>query len=442
MPTASMPMPEEVAPVTQTGASIVPPWNARSAPVGEGDRIESIDVLRGVAVLGILVMNIKAFAMPGAAYINPNAYGDLTGANGWVSYLTQLLGEQKFMTIFSMLFGAGIVVMTSRAEARTGRSAALHYRRMGWLILIGLLHAHLLWYGDILYAYGLCGLAAWLFRKLPPMLLIPLGAAVMAVGSGLSIANGLFMQSSWGEQAAAGFQAGWLPSPQDINAELEAYRGSWLDQMSRRVPSALSFETFLFAMWSAWRAGGLMLVGMGLFKLGVFSARCSTGIYVAIALIGLGAGLPVTLYGLTWVETHAADGATAFFLGDQFNYWGSPPLSMAYVALVMLACKSPSLRGITRLFAAVGRMALSNYLMQSFICTTIFYGHGLGLFGTLDRVAQIGIVGAVWIAQLTISPIWLHYFQFGPFEWLWRSLTYCKPQPFLRRSADREFLAR
>ncbi len=146
-----MPFPESFAPPTLPASDIPPAATLRSAPVGEGDRIESIDVLRGFALLGILLLNIQAFAMPGAAYVNPTAYGDLTGPNYWAWWFTHVFGEQKFMTIFSMLFGAGILVMTSRAEARTGRSAVLHYRRMGWLILFGVLHAHLLWYGDILY---------------------------------------------------------------------------------------------------------------------------------------------------------------------------------------------------------------------------------------------------------------------------------------------------
>jgi uncharacterized protein len=432
----SMPPPHDVVPATQTGPSL-PPWSPqRSAPVGEGDRIDSIDVLRGVALLGILILNIQAFAMPGAAYMNPYAYGDLTGANYWVWWLSQVFADQKFMTIFSMLFGAGIVVMTSRAEQRAGHSAAIHYRRMGWLILFGLLHAHLLWYGDILYAYGMCGLAAWLFRRLPPAVLIPLGAAVIAVGSGISLLMGWGMQLG-GEEAVAGFRESWQPSAEAMAGEIEAYRGSWLGQMWQRMPSSMFFQTFLFATWSAWRAGGLMLVGMGLFKLGVFSARRSRSFYVMVALLGLGIGVPLTMYGLRWVDAHRAQPHVAFFFGSQFNYWASPLISMAYVSLIMLVCKSAALRDLTRPFAAVGRMALTNYLMQTIICTTIFYGHGLGLFGSVERTGQIAIVAGVWIAQLIYSPIWLRYFEFGPFEWLWRGLTYWKVQPF-RRSASLE----
>ena len=135
-----------------------PPDRPDAGPVGETARIDAIDILRGFALLGILVMNVQAFAMPQAAYFNPTAYGDLEGANLYVWLAGRMLADQKFMTIFSMLFGAGIVLMAGRAEARGGSAGRVHYRRMGWLLVIGLLHAHLLWYGDILFIYAVCGM--------------------------------------------------------------------------------------------------------------------------------------------------------------------------------------------------------------------------------------------------------------------------------------------
>ncbi len=153
----------------------------RREPVSERERIFTLDVLRGFAVLGILPMNIQDFSMPGAAYLNPTAYGDLHGANYWVWLLSHLLADEKFMTIFSMLFGAGIFLMTSRIEAAGQPSAALHYRRMGWLVLFGLLHAYLLWSGDILFSYGVCGLLVFLFRKWRPRTSLIVGALSLAV---------------------------------------------------------------------------------------------------------------------------------------------------------------------------------------------------------------------------------------------------------------------
>jgi uncharacterized protein len=402
-----------------------------AAPVGESSRIVSLDVLRGVAVLGILAMNIQSFSMIGSAYMNPTAYGDLTGGNYWVWYVSALLANARFITIFSMLFGAGIVLMTSRAEAATGRSAGVHYRRMGWLIIFGLLHAHLLWYGDILYTYGMCGLVAYLFRRLPPWLLIALGLVALCVSSGVMALFGLSMPS-WDEAMIADFQRDWLPPPEVVQAELDAYRGGWLTQMALRVPAALFFQTFLLVTLIGWQTGGLMLIGMALYKTGFFSAARSTGLYVATAVLGAGIGLPVIAWGIHQHEAHEWGVKYSFFLGSLYTFWAAPLVSLAYASLVMLLCRSSATTVVTRPLSAVGRMALSNYLIQTIVCTTIFYGHGFGLFGQVERTGQLGIVLAVWAAQLVYSPIWLRFFRFGPFEWLWRSLAYWRLQPMRR----------
>jgi uncharacterized protein len=370
--------------------------------------------------------------MIGSAYMNPHAYGDMNGANYWVWWFSHVFGDQKFMSIFSMLFGAGIVLMTSRAERRTGRSAGVHYRRMGWLILFGLLHAHLLWYGDILYSYGMCGLIVWLFRKWRPVVLIGIGALLIPVASLIMLASGWSMQY-WDQQAIDGLSEGWNPTAAVIQGELDAYRGSWLDQLPKRMLGAAMFETFMFAVWALWRVTGLMCIGMAMFKLGVFQARRSTAFYGFMIVVGLGIGLPLAAYGVRWNEERNWAMESSFFFGSQFNYWGSLFVSLGYVGLVMLACKSIAMLRLLQPLAAVGRMALTNYLMQTIICTTIFYGHGLGYFGSVERTGQLAIVVAIWIGQLIISPIWLRMFEFGPFEWLWRSLTYWKLQPFVRR---------
>lgn len=401
-------------------------------PTAPGERIVALDVLRGFAVLGILVMNIQSFSMVGAAYFNPTAYlwGERYDANYWMWLVSHVLADQKFMTIFSMLFGAGIVLMWERAEARGRPFLGLHYRRMGWLIVFGLLHAHLLWYGDILFIYGVCGLLVVLFRKLRPRTLIVLGLLSLGVTSAIYVAMGLSLPY-WPPEALQDFLRTWQPPAEVVAEELAAYRGGWLQQMTHRVPSALMMETFIFAVWAGWRAGGLMLIGMALYKLGVFSAARSRPLYrrlVAVALLAV----PVILLG---VERNFATGwePDAMFLGGQYNFWASLLVGLGWVGLVMLACKADGLRRATRPLASVGRMALTNYLLQTIVCTTIFYGHGLGLFGQVGRVGQLGIVVTVWAAQLALSPVWLRRFRFGPFEWLWRTLSYMEVQPFRRR---------
>ena len=406
-----------------------------SGPVAETARIEAIDVLRGFALLGILVMNIQGFAMPQAAYFNPTAYGDLEGANLYVWLAGRMLADQKFMAIFSMLFGAGIVLMAERARTRGG-GARVHYRRMGYLLVIGLLHAHLLWHGDILVTYAVCGMAVYPLRRLSPGWLAVLGTTLLAVGSASSVTGGLSLDY-WQKEELTAFKAEvWRPTPEMIESSLATFRGSWLDQQPARSAEALAFQTFFLIIWGFWRAGGLMLMGMALFKRDVFSARRSPRFYAGLIAVAVAVGLPLQAYGLS-LDFERGWPLWSFFIGAQFNYWPSIAVSLGYVGLVMLACRTPALRRLTRPFTAVGKTALTNYLLQSVLCTTLFYGHGLGWFGSVDRLGQVGLVAGVWAVQLVASPLWLRRFRFGPAEWAWRSLAYATRQPLKRTPVPR-----
>lgn len=398
-------------------------------PVQAG-RIESIDVLRGFALLGILVMNVQAFAMPAAAYFNPTAFGDLEGANKFVWVAGRMLADQKFMAIFSMLFGASIILISDRAEAG-GNARKAHYRRMAWLMVIGLLHAHLLWYGDILFLYGVCGMLIYPLRRQPPWRLLMLGTAVLLVASAYSVWSGLLFPE-WPQEARSSFTKElWQPTPAMVREELAAYRGGWLDQQPIRSASAFELETFALITWGLWRAGGLMLIGMALFRLGVFGGERPLRFYAALIAVALVVGFPLQAYG---IATDFGRGwpVWSFFVGAQFIYWPSIAVSLGYVGAVMLACRTEVLHSFTRPLAAVGRTALTNYLLQTILCTTIFYGHGLGWFGSVDRLGQLGVVVGVWTVQLIASPLWLKRFRYGPAEWAWRSLTYGKFLPLRR----------
>ena len=403
-----------------------------AAPVGQADRIAALDVLRGFALLGILVMNIQFFAMPGAAYMNPTAYGDLTGANRAVWIAGHVLFDQKFMTIFSLLFGAGIVLFTTRAEAKGQRAGWLHYKRIFWLLVIGLIHAHLIWPGDILVLYATCGTIVFLFRRLAAVPLIAIGMLSLVVGSAIWQAFGWSVQF-WPPEAVANIiNEDWRPTAENLAKEIAAYQGGWLTQMQERVPTALVFETLFMVIWGLWRAGGLMLIGMGFYKLGIVTGERTPSFYARMFAIGAIAGLSLSAYGVS--RNFAANWSFPYsmFTGSQFNYWGSLLLSGGWIGMVMLAVTTGAVPAITSRLGAVGRMAFTNYLMHSIICTTIFYGHGFGLFGEVSRLGQALVVLGVWTFQLIVSPIWLRHFQFGPFEWLWRSLTYGRMQPFRR----------
>lgn len=401
------------------------------SPVNQTQRFVSIDVLRGFALLGILMVNIQSFGLIGAKYMNPMAVGDLEGSSYWAWWVTHTFFDSKFMTIFSLLFGAGIVLMWERSVKSGRKFTGLHYRRTFWLLLIGLAHAHLLWSGDILFLYGICAMVVYWLCGLSPRLLIAIGFSLLLIGSLISLASQLGVSTD--PKMAAEMKPDWEPSEERVESEIAAFRGSWFEQNEYRRPAAIFMQTFLIGFWGFWRAGGLMLVGMGLFKLGVFNAQRSSQFYVKGAIIGLLLGMLVIQSGVLLLEYNQWSFEYSFFAGLQFNYWGSLFLSFGYICLVMLACQKEVLGWLRKSLAAVGQMALTNYLMQTIICTTLFYGHGFGWFETMSRLELVGVVLSVWLLQMIASPAWLKHFRFGPFEWLWRSLSYWKLQPIARK---------
>ena len=387
----------------------------------------SLDVLRGIALLGILSMNIRMFSMP-ASYTNPTNWGDLNGINLLVFILTDTLSSLKFMTLFSMLFGAGIVVFASRAEYRTGRSAALHYRRTLWLLIIGLVHAYLIFYGDVLVTYALCGMLIYSMRNLRPGTLLVLGILTTSVPSLMSLWSGLHIGDLSVDELAAESQ-GWQASSEYLHTWVAGFQGTWAEQFKWTRRISWYIQTEIFLTWGAPRAGGSMLIGMALYKWGVLSAGLDHSFYRKLTAVGFLVGLPIIVFGLWQNFQHQWSFEYSVYIGEQLNYWGSIFLALGYIGLVMLMVKGGFWPALQRRLAAVGRTALSNYILQSVICTLIFYGFGLGLFGQVERGGQMLIVIAVWMLQLWVSPWWLARYRFGPIEWLWRSLTYFRRQP-------------
>jgi len=261
------------------------------------ERILSLDVLRGVAVLGILIMNIQSFSMIGAAYINPTAYGDLTGLNKWVWIFSHLFASGKFMGVFSMLFGAGIVLFTERALAKGRRAGPLHYRRNFWLLLFGMAHAYLIWYGDILVCYSLCGFLVFLFRKKSIKTLLIVSGIFFIIPIILVTLSGLSIEH-WPEESYNQNMQSWFPSLDKSEAELTAMQGSWIHQMDIRVPGAIFMQTFLFFWQTFWRVTSLMLLGMALFKWGILSAEKSKSFYVKMSAICLSVGYLIVSAGV------------------------------------------------------------------------------------------------------------------------------------------------
>lgn len=386
-------------------------------------RILSLDVLRGVAVLGILIMNIQHFSMPMAAYSNPTAYGDFEGINRWIWILSHMLASEKFMSIFSMLFGAGVVLFNEGAIQKGMPDVVLHYRRMGWLLLFGLLHAYLLWSGDILVAYSLCGMLVFVFRKKNNRALLSWAALFFMVPLILEQAMA-FSLPFWPEENLIEMKQNWMPDEEQLAATLEAYRGSFLDQLKYRSGEALFMQTGIFLMSTFWRITSMMLLGMVLYRRGILSAQRSSRFYGRLALAGLGAGYMLSGIGVHQVFAHDWEMSYSMFRGHAFNYVGSLGVALGYTALVMLICRSSSWVRFTSPLAALGRMAFTNYILMSVLAGMVFYGHGFGLFGSVERQGQVLILAGIWVLILLGSPLYLKYRHQGPLEWLWRKLTY------------------
>lgn len=400
-------------------------------PVREVERIEFLDILRGFAVLGILAMNIQSFAMPQAAYFNPTAFGDFTGLNRLVWLAANTLANQKFMTIFSMLFGAGIVLMHERAQAEGRPFAGLHYRRMFHLLLFGLAHAYLLWSGDILVCYALSGMIVFLFRRARPGWLLASGLGLLLVGSGLLLMAGL-SAPYWPPEQLVEFELDFRPTAARIAEELAAFQGGWLEAFHWRFDESLEMQVFVIPFYMLWRAAGAMLIGMALFKWDLITGRASGAVYRILLALGLLLGVTATVHGGHSQLAGGWDPVRAFFLDSQWGYWGSLLIALGWLSALRMAAGAGVLGGLRARLAACGRMAFTNYILQTLICTLIFQGHGLALFGRVSRVGQAGITVAIWLLLLWISPLWLDRFRYGPLEWLWRSLAYATRQSWRR----------
>jgi uncharacterized protein len=425
------------------------------APVAEKSRIVSIDVLRGVAVLGILGMNIYAFAMPFPAYYNPLLWGGTDTLSKSIWFITHFLFDQKFLPVFSMLFGAGLVLMAERSE--TGKFAGSWYRRNLWLLVMGALHAYLIWFGDILVTYALLGLLLYPLRRKRAKTLLILGSIWMLPALAASTGASFWMENMIRETQAIETRAEageelteketkdlelWgemrpmvAPTAKDLQDDVDAHRGTYTEIVAHRAPNVLMMQTMAVVFMGLWRMGGLMLIGMGLMKLGVFAARKEAAFYRRLLLWGYGLGFSLVAVSASQLAIH--DWNFIFFQqrGVHWNYVGSVLVSLGHISLIMLAVKGNWLGSLERPLAAVGRMAFTNYIVHSIIFTTLFYGYGFGLYGSLDRPTMMLLVIPVWAFQLFYSVWWLDRFRYGPIEWLWRLLTYGKV-PELRREVS------
>ncbi len=425
-------------------------------PVSGAERIKSLDDLRGVALLGILLMNITGFGLVFWAYVDPTIQGGSEGYNLYVWIMNNMFFEGTMRAMFSMLFGVGMVVMTSRMIKKGGglEVADIYYRRTIWLLIFGVIHGYLiLWVGDILFAYGLYGLFLFPFRNTSPKKLIIAAAVLTLIGMSLGAyeysKNMKYLEQYKLAQTYSGEAAipedikngstAWeaivselKTPPKEVKENTESMYKGYFDIVLFLAPVNRFLQSEYNYDYNPWDILAMMLLGIALYKLRVITAELSYKSYLTMIIAGYGIGLSVNYYETMTVLNN--DFSVEAFQKAGLTYAiGRIAVSFGHIGLVMIFCKLNIITILKNSLAAVGRMALTNYIMHSVICAVIFTGIGFSMFGNLQRYELYYVVISIWIVQLIISPIWLKYYRFGPLEWLWRTPTYKQVQPFKRR---------
>ena len=417
-------------------------------------RIEALDFVRGVALCGILLMNITGIGLPDG-YVNPMNSGGATGANLWAWIITEVGFEGTQRALFSMLFGASVILLTSRLEAAGQPDAAdIYFRRNLWLIGFGLVNGFIfLWEGDILYAYGVTALFLFPFRKLPAKHLLALGLLVLLLATawtGSETRDTLSKHQPYLDAVAVRNHGGPVTEAQqsaidaweeargafkssraEVQEAVDAHRGGYASAFEHNLPGVTWWQSrgiyrYFFDLF------GMMLIGMGLFRLGVLTLDRPARLYWGMLVLGYGIGVAVNVTETRWIIDHGFSAVS--FAQAHISYdLGRLAMTVGHLGALLLFVRSGALGWLRRAFAAVGQMAVTNYLTHSVVCGFLFIG--LKWYNTLERHELYYVVFAIWAAQLAISPLWLKYYRFGPVEWLWRTLTYVKRQPMRRAAA-------
>jgi uncharacterized protein len=429
------------------------------APLQSSERLFILDAIRGVALCGILILNIYFFGRPENAQYNLNVYHETELGNIQFWYLTNYIVEGSFRALFSMLFGAGCILLVTRLQKSDGGlgPADVYYTRLIWLLVFGLINCFvLLWPGDILYSYAVCGLFIFPFRKSSVRVLLLMVAfflAIMIFKTYLKNQDRLAMRTNGLEAVALEEQkktitdeqksaaSAWKDyvdkhkteslrkeSEKEIADLRKSYTHIWSHflEFNKKIESTIFYEYLFFDVMI------FVFLGMALFKMGILTGERPTYVYGLFVLIGYPLGI---ISGIMEGNAYRLAGY------DFFDYLNINPfpadlyqlhricMSLGHLGVIVLLWKSGWFGWLLKPFANLGQMAFSNYLMQSVICTLFFYGYGLAYFGRLQRYELWYVVISVWIFQLIFSSVWLIYFRFGPLEWIWRSLTYWKMQP-------------
>jgi uncharacterized protein len=398
------------------------------APVQAESRIKSLDTMRGFALLGILAVNAALFAAPWQTAYDPTlAPLAIDESSMWSWFVMHVFFEFKCITLFSMLFGASIFLVGGERSDKS-RGAVLR-RRLMWLLIFGLIHALLIWYGDILVTYAITGFFVLFARSWKPGTLMIVGVVLYLVALLVQNLLALFYPMIPADQIGPvqdQLSAVFALSAEELARQQAAYQGGLVTGLPENATTWTTFITSSIVVLVI-RTAGVMMIGMSLFKMGFLSGNAPNWLYGLMLAIGA-AALALVGYQALLNWDARFDMIHMMTRGQFVNSAVSIFVSIGYASLFVLLVKA-GVRFLTEPLAAVGRMAFTNYIMQSLIMSTIFWGggRGFGLWGEVDRVTLWAIVLAVWALQLIWSPLWLSRFEMGPLEWIWRRLSYAKP---------------
>ncbi|MEM7600925.1 MAG: DUF418 domain-containing protein [Verrucomicrobiota bacterium] len=391
-----------------------------SSPTLVTHRIEALDLIRGFALCGLVLINGIDFGFGSMVLVYPLDFSEGDSAL-WAMVMG--LGCGKFATLFSALFGAGMLLFCERVES-SGRSAASVYLpRLGWLLLFGMLHAYLLWHGDILVTYAMTGFVLFWCRNWPTKVFALIGGVLMALFLIPTVLVAIACHFIDFSQLSEGAQEIMDSIRTEDEKETAALTGSWVEQMKVRALYAFVVQLLGIPLYLFWFAAMNMCFGMALMKSGFFTGGWSVRRVRRMTAVLLSVGLPLTLGGYA-IFAFASPAPAPLFWAYAALLAGMPLVAFGYAGLGVLWSGSGAPGFLRNGLAAVGRMAFSNYIAQSIILGLIYYGHGLGLRGQLQFHEALLIVPLVWLVQMLVSVWWLKRFRFGPLEWLWRRLTY------------------
>ncbi|HHL7367629.1 TPA: DUF418 domain-containing protein YeiB [Klebsiella pneumoniae] len=371
------------------------------------ERNVTLDFVRGVAILGILLLNISAFGLPKAAYLNPAWSGNASLSDAWTWALLDLLAQVKFLTLFALLFGAGLQLLLPRGK-RWIQS------RLTLLALLGFIHGLFFWDGDILLAYALVGLVSWrMVREAHHVKsLFNTGGVLYLTGIAVLVLLGLI--------SGTAANRSWAPDAANLQYEQYWKLHGGMEAVSNRA-DMLSDNLLALGAQYGWQLAGMMLMGAALMRSGWLKGQFSLRHYRRTGALLVAAGMAVNLPAIFAQWYLAWDYRWCAFLLQAPRELSAPLQAIGYAALAWGYWPQLCRFRLVGAIACVGRMALTNYLLQTLICTTLFYH--LGLFMRFDRLQLLAFVPPIWAVNLLVSSLWLRRFRQGPVEWLWRQLT-------------------